>query len=51
MIDKALAALPKIELHIHFEGTVGPALLERIRPDLVGAGGEDLRSLYGFTGF
>jgi len=51
MAEKALAVIPKIELHLHFEGSVGPELLQKIHVGLAKAGIEDVQALYGFSDF
>ncbi len=50
MNNSAKVAIPKIELHVHFEGCIGPELLARMRAGKK-MGRPELDALYAFDGF
>src|SRR5690349_3023472 len=43
-----LQEIPKAELHLHLEGSVDPAALQELAPDLSAA---DIQAIYHFTDF
>jgi aminodeoxyfutalosine deaminase len=46
-----IADTPKVELHLHLEGTVGPDLLERLQSGRERLNREELHGLYNFGNF
>ena len=46
-----IAGIPKVELHLHLEGTVGPELLARLCAGREGLNGRELNDLYSFSDF
>ena len=50
-VSKFISTLPKVELHIHFEGSVGPDLLAGIVGERGVLSGERIRELYRFSDF
>lgn len=48
--ERTKIAIPKIELHVHFEGCIGPELMARLRAGKL-MGREELDALYSFDDF